>query len=168
MLYYIDSPELLYCSLAKAFQGRLLQMGTKTGYRNCEQTSERLYTVAQNGIPVLPNSLSTTIVITEAIRVLHEIEASRNTILSQMQALAKTLPEYQVAREMSCIGDVLAPKAVNMQRYTLAYTYHTEGCINKIKVLKRNAYGYRNFNRFRKIILHMFNYKKSGIGKAAA
>ena len=44
----------------------------------------------------------------------------------------------------------------------------TEGCNNKIKVLKRNAYGYRNFNRFRKRILHMFNYKKSNIGKAAA
>ncbi|MEG1104386.1 MAG: transposase, partial [Oscillospiraceae bacterium] len=27
---------------------------------------------------------------------------------------------------------------------------------NKIKVLKRNAYGYRNFNRFRNRILHMF------------
>ena len=44
----------------------------------------------------------------------------------------------------------------------------TEGCNNKIKVLKRNAYGYRNFNRFRKRILHMFNYKKSNIEKVAA
>lgn len=33
----------------------------------------------------------------------------------------------------------------------------TEGCNNKIKVLKRNAYGYHNFNRFRNRILHMFN-----------
>lgn len=32
----------------------------------------------------------------------------------------------------------------------------TEGCNNKIKVLKRNAYGYRNFERFRKRILYMF------------
>lgn len=32
----------------------------------------------------------------------------------------------------------------------------TEGCNNKIKVLKRNAYGYRNFRRFRNRILHMF------------
>ena len=35
----------------------------------------------------------------------------------------------------------------------------TEGCNNKIKVLKRNAYGYRNFDRFRNRILHMFHYK---------
>ena len=36
----------------------------------------------------------------------------------------------------------------------------TEGCNNKIKVLKRNAYGYKNFKRFRNRILHMFSYKK--------
>ncbi|WP_317368796.1 ISL3 family transposase [uncultured Tyzzerella sp.] len=35
-----------------------------------------------------------------------------------------------------------------------------EGCNNKIKVLKRNAYGYRNFIRFRNRILHIFAYKK--------
>lgn len=35
----------------------------------------------------------------------------------------------------------------------------TEGCNNKIKVLKRNAYGYRNFKRFRNRILHIFSHK---------
>ena len=33
----------------------------------------------------------------------------------------------------------------------------TEGVNNKIKVLKRNAYGYRNFRCFRNRILLMFN-----------
>ena len=32
----------------------------------------------------------------------------------------------------------------------------TEGSNNKIKVLKRNAFGYRNFKRFRNRILHIF------------
>ena len=32
----------------------------------------------------------------------------------------------------------------------------TEGCNNKIKVLKRNAFGYKRFDRFRIRILHMF------------
>jgi len=43
-----------------------------------------------------------------------------------------------------------------------------EGCNNKIKVLKRNAYGYRNFRRFRNRILHIFAYKKHSIKQAAA
>lgn len=43
----------------------------------------------------------------------------------------------------------------------------TEGCNNKIKVLKRNAYGYRNFNRFRNRILHMFSHQNIPIQKQA-
>ncbi|MGN1131418.1 MAG: transposase [Ruminococcus sp.] len=35
----------------------------------------------------------------------------------------------------------------------------TEGCNNKIKVLKRNAYVYRNFKRFRNHILHIFSHQ---------
>ena len=35
----------------------------------------------------------------------------------------------------------------------------TEGCNNKIKVLKRNAYGLQNFNRFRNRILFMFSHQ---------
>ena len=35
----------------------------------------------------------------------------------------------------------------------------TEGCNNKIKVLKRNAYGFRNFSRFRNRILHIFSHQ---------
>lgn len=41
-------------------------------------------------------------------------------------------------------------------RYTNGFT---EGCNNKIKVLKRNAYGFRNFRRFRNRILHIFSHQ---------
>jgi transposase len=37
----------------------------------------------------------------------------------------------------------------------------TEGCNNKIKVLKRNAYGYRRFDRFRNRILHIFSHQNA-------
>ena len=43
----------------------------------------------------------------------------------------------------------------------------TEGCNNKIKVLKRIAYGYRNFRRFRNRILHIFSYQFSINAKQA-
>jgi len=49
-------------------------------------------------------------------------------------------------------------------RYTNGFT---EGCNNKIKVLKRNAYGYRNFRRFRNRILFMFNESFAQKQKAA-
>ena len=37
----------------------------------------------------------------------------------------------------------------------------TEGCNNKIKVLKRNAYGYRRFDRFRNRILYIFSHQNA-------
>ena len=43
-----------------------------------------------------------------------------------------------------------------LNSFTCPYTNgFTEGCNNKIKVLKRNSYGVRNFERFRSRILHM-------------
>lgn len=45
-----------------------------------------------------------------------------------------------------------------LNSFTCPYTNgYTEGVNNKIKVLKRNAYGVRDFDRFRNRILHMMN-----------
>lgn len=77
-----------------------------------EHLAKELLAVVQNGIPVLPNSPVTQAVVVEAIRVLHEIEISRDTISAQMQKLAKSLPEFSVVREISCISDTLAPRII--------------------------------------------------------
>ena len=45
--------------------------------------------------------------------------------------------------------------------FTTVTNGFTEGCNNKIKVLKRNAYGYKNFNRFRNRILHIFSHQSA-------
>lgn len=105
-------------------------MGKKQGYRNCEQTAEKIYAAVQNGIPVLMNSLSTTIAVTEYVGVLHEIEISRNAILAQIQSLAKTLPEYQVVRGMSCIGDTLALRLIaevgDIRKFRNKHAFHDQ------------------------------------------
>ena len=44
-------------------------------------------------------------------------------------------------------------------RYTNGFT---EGTNNKIKVIKRNAFGYKNFNFLRKRILYIFNKNIGG------
>lgn len=90
-----------YCKWAK-----------KKGYRCNERKAVEIFALAQNGIPSLPNSQSVKIAVREAIKMIHSTEESRNTILAQMQALCKTLPEYSVVRDMNCIGDVLAPRII--------------------------------------------------------
>lgn len=90
-----------YCKWAK-----------KKGYRFNERKASEIFTLAQNGIPTLPNSQSVKIAVREAVKMIHSIEESRNTILTQMQELCKTLPEYSVVRSMNCIGDTLAPRII--------------------------------------------------------
>ena len=96
----------------KKFTTDYCKWAKKKGYRVYERLAKEILAVAQNGIPVLPNSLSTKLVVQEAVRVIHQVELSRDTILAQMQELAKSLPEYSVVRNMPCIGDVLAPRII--------------------------------------------------------
>ena len=96
----------------KKFTTDYCKWAKKKGYRVYERLAKEILAVTQNGIPVLPNSLSTKLVVQEAVRVIHQVELSRDTILAQMQELAKSLPEYSVVRNMPCIGDVLAPRII--------------------------------------------------------
>ena len=96
----------------KRFTSNYCKWAKKQGYRVYERLAKEILAVAQNGIPTLPNSPVTKAVVLEAVRVLHEIEVSRDTILSQMQELGKSLPEFSVIREMPCIGDTLAPRII--------------------------------------------------------
>lgn len=67
------------------------------------------------------------------------------------------IPEY-----LACSNTLVNWQKGILNSFDVPYSNgFTEGCNNKIKVLKRNAYGYRNFERFRKRILHMFSYQRA-------
>lgn len=90
-----------YCKWAK-----------KQGYYLNERKANDIFTLSQNSIPVLPNTLSTKIVVLETVRILQELEKSRDTILTYMKELAKTLPEYSVVLNMGGVGEILASKLI--------------------------------------------------------
>jgi hypothetical protein len=90
-----------YCKWAK-----------KQGYHKNEGKANDIFTLSVNSIPTLPNTLSTKITVLETVRVLQELEKSRDTILSHMKVLAKTLPEYSVVFDMAGIGETLAPRII--------------------------------------------------------
>ena len=88
-----------YCKWAK-----------KQGYRGLhERKAKEIFALAQSGIPVLPNTQSTKIVVEEVARAVNELDSSRRTIIAQMQELAKTLPEFSLVKSFNCVGDILAP-----------------------------------------------------------
>ena len=90
-----------YCKWAK-----------KQGYLKNERKANDIFTLSVNSIPTLPNTLSTKIAVLETVRVVQELEKSRDTILTQMKEFAKTLPEYSVVFDMAGIGEVLAPRLI--------------------------------------------------------
>ena len=74
-----------------------------------------------------------------------------------LSAQSSSIQEY-----LSCSNTLINWQKGILNSFDVPYSNgFTEGCNNKIKVLKRNAYGYRNFERFRKRILHMFSYKNA-------
>lgn len=82
-------------------------------YAPSQEKAKIIYHLAQDSIPTLSSDTpSVKMIVTEAIRVLKEVNATLGTILTRMQELAKSLPEYSVVREMGGVGDTLAPKLI--------------------------------------------------------
>lgn len=96
----------------KQFVNDVMKWKTKKGYHISEAKAKEIYALTQNGIPVLPNTKSTTIIVREAAKLIYELKSTRDTILAQMQAFAKILPEYSIIRDMSCIGEVLSARII--------------------------------------------------------
>lgn len=64
----------------------------------------------------------------------------------------------ELSRFIECAKTMLNWQQGILNTFKTPYTNsYTEGINNKIKVLKRNAFGYRNFKRFRNRILHICN-----------
>lgn len=85
----------------------------KRKYVPSQEKAKSIYNLAQESIPTLPSDTpSVKMSVTEAVRVLKEVDATLSTILSRMQELAKSLPEYSIVREMGGVGNTLAPKLI--------------------------------------------------------
>lgn len=97
----------------KQFSASYQKWAEKKGYHRSEEKALTIYAIAKEGIPTLPSSApSTKMLVLEAVRVLREVDNTLEKILTQMQAMARSLKEYSVVREMKGVGDVLAPKLI--------------------------------------------------------
>jgi transposase len=90
-----------YCKWAK-----------KQGYYLNERKAKEIFALSQNGIPVIPCTEQTKMPVKETVRILHEIEQSRNTILSHILKIASVLPEFVILISMRGVGEVLASRFI--------------------------------------------------------
>ena len=78
------------------------------------------------------------------------------TARKKLKAFLFTAQECNIPEFEDCIKAFSNWSTPILNSFECPYTNgFTEGINNKIKVLKRNAFGYRNFNRFRNRILHI-------------
>ena len=85
----------------------------RKGYRYNESQAIAIYQLSKNNIPTLKSSTpSTKMLVLQAVKSVREAELTLSLIISQMQEIASTLPEYSVVREMKGVGDVLSVRLI--------------------------------------------------------
>lgn len=107
--HYDNITKLSEEDFVKSYQ----EWAKKKKYHASESKARKIYAMASSGIPTLSSSTpSTKMLVLEAVRVLGEINKTLQNILTQLQATASTLKEYETVRAMSGVGDVLAPRLI--------------------------------------------------------
>lgn len=82
-------------------------------YHRSRSKDEAVYELASSGIPTLSSSIpSTKMLVQEAVSVLRTVDSSLFLILTRMQDLEKSLPEYPTVRKRGGFADVLAVKLI--------------------------------------------------------
>ena len=85
----------------------------KKGYRFSESQAIAIYQLSKNNIPTLKSSTpSTKMLVLQAVNAVRNAELTLSLIISQMQEIASTLPEYSVVREMKGVGEVLSVRLI--------------------------------------------------------
>ena len=96
----------------KKFEERFNKWAQKKGYRPRHNKSGKIYSLAKEGIPTLAYDPTSRLLVEQAVAALKGLNQVLYHILAQIRELAEKRPEYKVVREMSGVGDVLAPLLV--------------------------------------------------------
>lgn len=106
-----------YDNIKKFSQGQFIasyeRWAKKKGYRFSESQAIAIYQLSKNNIPTLKSSTpSTKMLVLQAVNAVRNAELTLSLIISQMQEIASTLPEYSVVREMKGVGEVLSVRLI--------------------------------------------------------
>ena len=105
--------DLITSMSLEKFTEEYIAWAKEKKYHQSRSKAEVVYELASSGISTLPSSTpSTKMLVQEAVSILRTVDSSLSLILTRMQVLAKSLPEYSTVREMGGVGDVLAVKLI--------------------------------------------------------
>lgn len=96
--------EKVLSASKEAFICDIESLAEKNGHRVGKQIGEAIYEAAPQIVTLRPNNSITQLAATNCAQLLRQSIKATNTIITEMDALAKTLPEYQTVSAMNGVG----------------------------------------------------------------
>ena len=87
-------------------------MAIKKGHRKGAQIAQKIYRLAHECVTFEPSQEVAALSVKHCVSLLRSIEQATKAIITQMDDLAKELPEYEVVKKMKGVGDKLAPRLI--------------------------------------------------------
>lgn len=109
--YY--SPEIVLNKKQSQFISEIDKIAKKLGHKSAGlNLANKIFTLAQKTIAPRPNNYYSQLVSTSCIDILILTIKTSNTIISEMDKLARELPEYNAIKEMPGCGNKLTAKII--------------------------------------------------------
>ena len=114
----LDFYELYPCASAvrevseKRFLNQFIRMAIKKGHRKGAQIAQKVYRLAHECVTFEPSQKVAALSVKHCVSLLRSTEQATDSIITQMDELAKELPEYEIVKKMKGVGDKLAPRLI--------------------------------------------------------
>lgn len=114
----LDFYELYPCASAvrevseKRFLNQFIRMAIKKGHRKGAQIAQKVYRLAHECVTFEPSHKVAALSVKHCVSLLRSTEQATDSIITQMDELAKELPEYEIVKRMKGVGDKLAPRLI--------------------------------------------------------
>lgn len=106
----------------KRFLNSYAKLAEKCGCRDYQRKALTLYELASDSIVTRGSDPYTALAIKQCVDMVKHTELAAKEIMTQMQSIAETLPEYSIVRAMNGVGDRLAPRLIaeigDVRRFT--------------------------------------------------
>ena len=94
------------------FHERYKKWCNKHGYHYRKKQADKIYGISKTYVAVLPKDKFTENLIKSVAAQINSIAETQSALLRKMKELAKSMPEWEVVIEMSCVGETLAAQLI--------------------------------------------------------
>lgn len=105
-------PSLIMKYSENEFISKLEILNKKRGLRTVARIASELHSLAKNTISARPANESTQLIAFTCVENLRRLEKATNDILTQMDKIATTLPEFEVVSSMSGVGKKIRSRLI--------------------------------------------------------